>query len=208
MAWSFQAGPGGCAKNRGMCVNQFAISAKRLLLAAAACAAVACLAACASLSAKGNYTAQAYSSLYVQDELSPNKRVLVECDDESPVIRRVTELAAVGRLKKSGVDAMAASSYESYRDAVKKEGQLDYVLAFKYGERREYAGFGGGIASVDFECTVERRRLLTREKIAKIVGTSFSKENIGLSFAESVEPACKRAGEAAADEYLSLAKKK
>ena len=176
------------------------------LLIAAAVAAVAALGGCSSMASKRNYTAQAYSSLYVQDEISIDKSVLVECDSENSIMAMVTEASIVDRLKKRGVAAYALTSYSSYRDAVKKEGAFDYVLAVSYGDSRAYGD--GAIASVDFDCAVERRRLFASDKIARIIGSAISKENISLSFAESIEPACRRAGEAIADEYLSFMGKK
>ena len=188
------------------------VKAKKYILLTLAFIGVVALSGCASLleaaSSSSNYTARAYSSLYVENEISIDKKVIVESPMKNSIMKRVTEVAIVDRLKEYGVSAYAMSSYSSYSNAHEKDGPFDYAITVEYGDMYTYTNFGGAIASIDFECTVERIGFFSSDEIAKIVGSSISRDNPHTSYAESIEPACKRAGEAIAAEYLSFIKKK
>lgn len=150
------------------------------------------------------YSSQTYSTLYGVDEIM-NWPVLVICPMENFMLQRATETAMVAKLEEYGIEAYAASDYRTIEEAIDQDDTfIRYVMFMVYDDVYTYE-IGGGIATLYFDCMVDDRLSLDEDSmtIARINGTTSSSENGYLSFGETVEDACRNAGESVVYEYLS-----
>lgn len=150
------------------------------------------------------YSSQTYSTLYGVEEIM-NWPVLVVCPMENFMLQRATETAMVSKLEEYGIEAYAASDYRTLDEALSQEDTfIRYVLFMVYDDVYTYE-VGGGIANLYFDCTVDDRLSFDEDSTitARINGITSSSENGYLSFGETVEDACRSAGESVVYEYLS-----
>ena len=150
------------------------------------------------------YSSQTYSTLYGVDEIM-NWPVLVICPMENFMLQRATETAMVAKLEEYGIEAYAASDYRTIEEAIAQDDTfIRYVMFMVYDDVYTYE-IGGGIATLYFDCMVDDRLSLDEDSmtIARINGTTSSSENGYLSFGETVEDACRNAGESVVYEFLS-----
>lgn len=150
------------------------------------------------------YSSQTYSTLYGVEEIM-NWPVLVICPMENFMLQRATETAMVAKLEEYGIEAYAASDYRTIEEAIDQDDTfIRYVMFMVYDDVYTYE-IGGGIATLYFDCMVDDRLSLDEDSmtIARINGTTSSSENGYLSFGETVEDACRNAGESVVYEFLS-----
>lgn len=150
------------------------------------------------------YSSQTYSTLYGVEEIM-NWPVLVICPMENFMLQRATETAMVAKLEEYGIEAYAASDYRTLEEAFNQEDTfIRYTLFMVYDDVYTYE-IGGGIANLYFDCTVDDMLVFDEESstIARINGITSSSENGFLSFGETVEDACRNAGESVVYEFLS-----
>lgn len=150
------------------------------------------------------YSSQTYSTLYGVQEIM-NWPVLVICPMENFMLQRATETAMVAKLEEYGIEAYAASDYRTIEEAIDQDDTfIRYVMFMVYDDVYTYE-IGGGIATLYFDCMVDDRLSLDEDSmtIARINGTTSSSENGYLSFGETVEDACRNAGESVVYEFLS-----
>lgn len=150
------------------------------------------------------YSSQTYSTLYGVEEIM-NRPVLVVCPMENFMLQRATESAMVAKLEEYGIEAYAASDYRTLEEALDQNDTfIRYIMFMVYDAVYTYE-IGEGIATLYFDCTVDDRLSLDEDSmtIARINGTTSSSENGYLSFGETVEDACRSAGESVVFKYLS-----
>ena len=151
------------------------------------------------------YSSQTYSTLYGVEKIM-KWPVLVICPMENFMLQRATETAMVAKLEEYGIEAYAASDYRSLEEAFDQEKDtfIRYTLFMVYDDVYTYE-IGGGIANLYFDCTVDDMLAFDEDSstIARINGITSSSENRFLSFGETVENACRSAGEAVVYEFIS-----
>lgn len=150
------------------------------------------------------YSSQTYSTLYGVEEIM-NWPVLVVCPMENFMLQRATETTMVAKLEEYGIEAYAASDYRTIEEAFDQEDTfIRYTMFMVYDDVYTYE-IGGGIANLYFDCTVDDMLALDEGSttIARINGVTSSSENGYLSFGETVEDACRSAGESVVYKYLS-----
>ena len=150
------------------------------------------------------YSSQTYSTLYGVEEIM-NWPVLVVCPMENFMLQRATETAMVAKLEEYGIEAYAASDYRTIEEAFDQEDTfIRYTMFMVYDDVYTYE-IGGGIANLYFDCTVDDMLAFDEDSttIARISGVTSSSENGYLSFGETVEDACRSAGESVVYKYLS-----
>lgn len=150
------------------------------------------------------YSSQTYSTLYGVEEIM-NWPILVICPMENFMLQRATERAMVAKLEEYGIEAYAASDYRTPEEAFNQEDTfIRYTLFMVYDDVYTYE-IGGGIANLYFDCTVDDLLAFDENSltIARINGVTSSSENRFLSFGETVENACRSAGESVVYEFIS-----
>lgn len=121
------------------------------------------------------------------------------------MLQRATETAMVAKLEEYGIEAYAASDYRTPEEAFNQEDAfIRYTLFMVYDDVYTYE-IGGGIANLYFDCTVDDLLAFDEDSltIARINGVTSSSENRFLSFGETVENACRSAGESVVYEFIS-----
>lgn len=114
-------------------------------------------------------------------------------------------MAMVAKLEEYGIEAYAASDYRTIEEAFEQEDTfIRYTLVMVYNDIYTYE-IGGGIANLYYDCTINDMLSFEEDSsiIARINGITSSSRNGYLSFGETVEDACRNAGESVAYEYLS-----
>ena len=150
------------------------------------------------------YSSQTYSTLYGAEEIM-NWPVLVICPMDNFMLQKATETAMVAKMEEYGIEAYAASDYRTIEDAFEQEDTfIRYTMFMVYDDVYTYE-IGGGIANLYFDCTIDDMLIFDEDSttVAKINGVTSSSKNGYLSFGETIEAACKEAGESVVYEYLS-----
>ncbi len=153
------------------------------------------------------YNANVYSSIFTQEAIDINGKVLIVCDTGDSILQLSTESALVSAFAENNIEAVSIASVsinmrpdslnEVYQAAF--DNNCRYVLIIAYNDFYTYE-YGGGISTAYFEATVDD---LEQWNIPiRINGVIACEENKFLSYVETMAPACEEMATSIAGEYM------
>lgn len=176
-----------------------------------ACLLISCESLISDLTDTPVYNANVYSSIFTQETIDSNGKIMIFCDTGDSILQLSTESALVGAFTKNNIEAVSFASVslnlrpefldEVYHIAL--ENNCKYVLIISYNDFYTYE-LGGGISTVYFEANV--KELEQWDMPIRINGVIACKENKIQSYVESINPASEKLASSIAEEYMKYVK--